>query len=87
MIMLLITIQQKGGDKHTAVESKPGQGMKFWPRLSRIGVLPPPFRVGNRGRPSNHDRKKGLNESSTNKNKLSRDKRIMTCSTCRDRRS
>lgn len=59
---------------------KPVQGMKLWPRLGRIGVLPPPFRVGKRGRPSNHDRKKGRDESTSlsNKNKLSRDGRIIT---------
>ena len=66
---------------------KPVEGMKLWPTLNRLPVLPPPNRLGNRGRPSNYARKKSANESSsqsTSKTRLSRDKRIMTCSNCRE---
>ncbi|XP_020865929.1 uncharacterized protein LOC110224279 isoform X2 [Arabidopsis lyrata subsp. lyrata] len=63
---------------------RPVQGMPLWPRTNRLPVLPPPWRRGNRGRPNNHARRKGRNEtaSSSNKNKMSRAKRIMTCSNC-----
>lgn len=60
------------------------QEMNFCPRLAKIGILPPPFRVGNHGRPSNHDRRKGLNESSSTKYKLSREKHIISCSKGRE---
>ena len=60
----------------------PVQGMKLWPRLNRLGVLPPPFRVGKRGRPSNYDRKKGLHETSSKATKMTRDRRVITCSNC-----
>ncbi|XP_056864674.1 uncharacterized protein LOC108808175 [Raphanus sativus] len=63
---------------------RPVQGMKLWPRLNRLGVLPPPFRLGKRGRPSNYDRKKGLNENSSKKTKMTRDGRVITCSNCLD---
>lgn len=58
------------------------QGMKLWPRLNRLRVLPPPFRIGNRGRPSNYDRNKCLNETSSKATKMTRDKRVITCSNC-----
>ncbi|CAA7044788.1 unnamed protein product [Microthlaspi erraticum] len=60
--------------------------MKLWPRLNRLPVLPPPNRLGNRGRPSNYARRKSINEatSSSKKTKLTREKRIMTCSNCRE---
>ncbi|XP_010507263.1 PREDICTED: uncharacterized protein LOC104783859 [Camelina sativa] len=60
------------------------QGMPLWPRLNRLPVFPPPWRMGNPRRPSNHDRRKGRNESlsSSNTKKMSRAKRIMTCSNC-----
>lgn len=46
-------------------------------------MLPPPYRLGNRGRPSNYARKKGHNESSSSQQtKLSRDNRVITCSNC-----
>ncbi|CAE5956863.1 unnamed protein product [Arabidopsis arenosa] len=63
---------------------RPVQGMPLWPRLQKLPVLPPPWRRGNSGRPSNYARRKGRNESaaSSNKNKMSREKRIMTCSNC-----
>lgn len=62
---------------------RPVQGMKLWPRLNRLPVLPPPYRLGNRGRPSNYERKKGQNESSSS-TKLSRDRRVITCSNCHE---
>ena len=60
--------------------------MKLWPMLNRLPVLPPPNRLGNRGRPSNYARRKSANESSSSssKTKLSREKRVMTCSNCRE---
>lgn len=63
---------------------RPVQGMKLWPRMNRLPVLPPPYRLGNRGRPRNYDRKKGANESSSSSTKLGREKRMMTCSNCLD---
>lgn len=61
------------------------QGMKLWPRMNRLPVLPPPYILGNRGRPSNYDRRKGANESSSNqKTKLGRERCLMTCSNCLD---
>ncbi|XP_023638931.1 uncharacterized protein LOC111830653 [Capsella rubella] len=60
---------------------KPVQGMKMWKRLGRLHVLPPPARF-NRGRPHGHARRKAPHESSSNKNKLTRHGRIMTCSNC-----
>ncbi|CAD5320933.1 unnamed protein product [Arabidopsis thaliana] len=64
---------------------RPVQGMPLWPRMSRLPVLPPPWRRGNPGRQSNYARKKGRYEaaSSSNKNKMSRANRIMTCSNCK----
>ncbi|KAG7573621.1 Zinc finger PMZ-type [Arabidopsis suecica] len=64
---------------------RPVQGMSLWPRMSRLPVLPPPWRRGNPGRQSNYARKKGRYEtaSSSNKNKMSRANRIMTCSNCK----
>jgi len=52
--------------------------------MNRLPVLPPPYRLGNRGRPNNYDRKKGANESSSSSTKLGREKRMMTCSNCLD---
>ncbi|CAA7044351.1 unnamed protein product [Microthlaspi erraticum] len=65
---------------------KPVEGMKVWPRLNRLPVLPPPWRKGNPGRPSNYARKKGKNESASksSKTKLSRALRVMTCSNCKE---
>lgn len=65
---------------------RPVQGMKLWPRMNRLPVLPPSNRLGNRGRPSTYARKKSANESSSSssKTKLSSDKRTMTCSNCRE---
>ncbi|XP_024014292.1 uncharacterized protein LOC112088232 [Eutrema salsugineum] len=64
---------------------KPVQGMPLWPRLNKLPVLPPPWRRGNPGRPSNYARKKGRNETaaSSSKKKLSCKRRIMTCSNCK----
>ncbi|CAD5324817.1 unnamed protein product [Arabidopsis thaliana] len=36
------------------------EGMKLWPRLNRLPVLPPPNKLGNCGRPSNYSSFKGL---------------------------
>ncbi|XP_010497305.1 PREDICTED: uncharacterized protein LOC104774383, partial [Camelina sativa] len=58
----------------------PVQGKLLWPRVNRLGVLPPPWRRGNPGRPSNHDRRKSQFESAT---KLSHVNRVMTCSNCK----
>lgn len=60
--------------------------IKLWPMLNRLPVLPPSNRLGNRGRQSTYTRKKSANESSSSssKTKLSRDKRTMTCSNCRE---
>jgi len=60
------------------------QGMPLWGRLNSLPVLPPPWRRDNAGRPSNYARRKRRNEvaSSSNPNKMSREKRIMTCSNC-----
>jgi len=60
------------------------QGMPLWPKTNRLPVLPPPWTKGNVGRPSNYVRRKGRNEtsSSSNKNKMPLQKRIMTCSNC-----
>lgn len=65
---------------------EPVEGMKLWPRLNRLPVLPPPNRLGNRGRPNNYARRKSLNESSSKntKTKLSREHRIITCSNCKE---
>lgn len=61
---------------------RPVQGMKLWPRMNRLPVLPPPYRLGSRGKPSNYDRKKRANESSSSSTRLGREKRKMTCSNC-----
>lgn len=61
---------------------KPVEGRKMWPRQNRLPVLPPPWRKGNPGRPSNYERKKGRNETAS-KTKMSRDHRVMTCSNCK----
>ena len=63
---------------------RPVQGMPLWPRTNRLAVLPPPWRRGISGRPSNYARRKGRNEiaSASNKNKISRVGRIITCSNC-----
>jgi len=63
---------------------RPVQGMPLWCRTNRLPVLPPPWRRGNAGRPSNYARRKGRNEAAapSNPNKMSREKRIMTCSNC-----
>ena len=58
---------------------RPVQAMKLWPQLNRLPVLPPPYRIGNRGRPSNYERKKGQNEASSS-TKLSLQRRMMTYS-------
>ncbi|XP_010445242.1 PREDICTED: uncharacterized protein LOC104727881 [Camelina sativa] len=64
---------------------RPVKGMPLWPRLNRLLVLPPPWRRGNPGRPSNYVRRKGKNESSSSSNnKMSRARRIMTCSNCKE---
>ncbi|XP_023634337.1 uncharacterized protein LOC111829475 [Capsella rubella] len=60
---------------------RPVQGMPLWPRMNRLPVLPPSWRRGNPGRPSTYARRKGRNESSSSStNKMSRAKRVMTCS-------
>ncbi|RID74972.1 hypothetical protein BRARA_B02045 [Brassica rapa] len=63
---------------------KPVQGMMLWPRLNRLAVLPPPWRRGNPGRPSNYARRKGRNEFGSSKTMLTRRKRVMTCSNCKE---
>lgn len=63
---------------------KPVQGMMLWPRLNRLAVLPPPWRRGNPGRPSNYARRKGRNESGSSKTTLTRRKRVITCSNCKE---
>ncbi|KAJ0247264.1 hypothetical protein HA466_0166960 [Hirschfeldia incana] len=63
---------------------KPVQGMVLWPRLNRLAVLPPPWRRGNPGRPSNYARRKGRNESGSSKTTLTRQKRVITCSNCKE---
>ena len=60
------------------------QGMMLWPWLNRLAVLPPPWRRGNPGRPSNYARRKGRNESGSSKTMLTRRKRVMTCSNCKE---
>ena len=61
----------------------PVQGKLLWPRVNRLGVLPPPWRRGNPGRPNNHARRKSLFEaSSSSATMLSREHRVMTCSNC-----
>lgn len=64
---------------------QPVQGKLLWPIVNKIGVLPPPWRRGNPGRPRNHDRRKGINETATSSSttKLSRKHRVMTCSNCK----
>ena len=69
------------------------QGKKLWPDTGRLGVLPPPWRKGNPGRPKNHDRlkskgeteskKKGPTVSETDSTKLTRADRVITCSNCK----
>lgn len=64
---------------------KPVEGMQLWPRLNRLPVLPPPWRNGNPGRPSNYARRKGQYEAAaSSKTKLNRAGRIMTCSNCKE---
>ncbi|KAG7582712.1 Transposase MuDR plant [Arabidopsis suecica] len=41
---------------------EPVQGQMEWPRMNRLGVLPPPWRKGNPGRPNNHARRKERNQ-------------------------
>ncbi|CAE6119769.1 unnamed protein product [Arabidopsis arenosa] len=61
----------------------PVQGKLLWPRVNRLGVLPPPWRRGNPGRPNNHARRKSLFETaSSSSTQLSREHRVMTCSNC-----
>lgn len=64
---------------------RPVQGMLVWPRLNRLPVLPPPWRNGDPGRPSNYARKKGRYETaaSSSNTRLSRALRVMTCSNCK----
>lgn len=62
---------------------RPVNGMIEWPRTNRLGVIPPPNRNGKPGRPKNHDRKKGTNET-VSTTKLSRANRVMTCSNCKE---
>ncbi|XP_056850420.1 uncharacterized protein LOC130499926 [Raphanus sativus] len=61
----------------------PLNGMIEWPQTNRLGVIPPPNRNGKPGRPKNHDRKKGTNET-VSTTKLSRANRVMTCSNCKE---
>lgn len=63
---------------------KPVQGMMLWPRLNRLAVLPPPWRRGNPERPSNYARRKGRNEYGSSKTTLTRRKRVITCSNCKE---
>ena len=59
----------------------PVQGNLLWPRVNRLGVLPPPWRRGTPGRPNNHARRKSQFETASSSNtKLSRMYRVMTCS-------
>lgn len=62
------------------------QGHLLCPRINRLGVLPPPSRKGNPGRPSNYHGKKERNEnvSSSSSTKLSCMHRVMTCSNCKE---
>ncbi|WZZ49432.1 hypothetical protein YC2023_049539 [Brassica napus] len=62
---------------------RPVNGMIEWPQTNTLGVIPPPNRNGNPGRPKNHDRKKGANETLST-TKLSRVNRVMTCSNCKE---
>jgi len=62
----------------------PVQGKILWPRVNRFGVLPPPWRRGNPGRPNNYARRKGRNEAASSSiTRLSRLHRVMTCSNCK----
>jgi len=62
----------------------PVQGKILWPRVNRFGVLPPPWRRGNPGRPNNYARRKGRNEAASSSiTTLSRLHRVMTCSNCK----
>ncbi|XP_013614098.1 PREDICTED: uncharacterized protein LOC106320281 [Brassica oleracea var. oleracea] len=61
----------------------PVNGMIEWPQTNRLGVIPPPNQNGNLGRPKNHDRKKGANETRST-TKLSRVNRVMSCSNCKE---
>ncbi|CAL9248857.1 unnamed protein product [Arabidopsis halleri] len=64
---------------------EPVQGQMEWPRMNRLGVMPPPWRKGNPGRPNNHARKKGRYESktATTSTRISRKDRIITCGNCK----
>ncbi|KAJ0262744.1 MULE transposase domain-containing protein [Hirschfeldia incana] len=64
---------------------RPVQGMLLWPRLNRLPILPPPWRNGDPGRPSNYARKKGRYETaaSSSNTRLSRALRVTTCSNCK----
>ncbi|XP_013632722.1 PREDICTED: uncharacterized protein LOC106338245 [Brassica oleracea var. oleracea] len=64
---------------------RPVQGKKLWPETGRLGVLPPPWRKGNPGRPKNHDRFKSKGEtvkgpkvSATDSTKLTRADRVQS---------
>lgn len=58
----------------------------MWSEMKRLCVLPPPWRLDNPGRPSNYARRKRINEttSSANKTKLTQEKRVMSCSKCKE---
>ncbi|CAE5962923.1 unnamed protein product [Arabidopsis arenosa] len=60
----------------------------WYTAINRLGVLPPPWRRGNPGRPKNHDRRKSLFEtataSSSSNTELSRIHRVMKCSNCQE---
>ncbi|XP_010474442.1 PREDICTED: uncharacterized protein LOC104753967 [Camelina sativa] len=64
---------------------QPVQDQLEWPRMNRLGVLPPPWRKGNPGRPNNHARRKGMYESSSSSSntRVANNERVMTCSNCK----
>lgn len=58
------------------------QGMKLWPRLNRLPIIPPDPRP-KRGRKKNHNRRKEPHEDTSKKGRMTGDGRTMTCSHCK----
>lgn len=58
------------------------QGMKLWPRLNRLPIIPPDPRP-KRGRKKNNNRRKEPHEDTSKKGRMTGDGRTMTCSHCK----